>query len=240
MTVSKTLAGSPYGYSGTRIDALGATEYTLVGIAADQSGSVAGFRREIEACLKAIAASCSTSPRADNLMLRCTAFDSRLHEIHGFRPLSACPPGDYDGAIDAGGTTALYDASHNAIAAVVSYGEALTAKGFEVNGVIFVITDGGDNASTLTAKHVADAVSDAMKSEALHAVLTVLVGVDVANRDCSQALMAFSASAGFDQYIEIGRADAQSLAGLAAFASRSISMVSTALGTGAPIRSLSF
>ena len=134
MSITRPLAGSHYGYSGTGIASLGATEYTLIGIAADQSGSVHRFRRDIEHCLQAIVKSCGASPRADNLMLRCTTFDHALHELHGFRPLANCPTTDYDNAIAAGGSTALYDAAHNAIAAVVSYGEALTAKDFEVNG----------------------------------------------------------------------------------------------------------
>jgi hypothetical protein len=240
MSNSLPLAGSHYGYSGTRIEALGATEYTLIGIAADQSGSVHPFRTEIEDCLKAIVRSCGASARADNLMLRCTTFDQRIHEVHGFRPLANCPADDYVGAVDAGGTTALYDAAHNAVAAVVNYGETLTAKDFEVNGVIFVITDGYDNASTLTSKDVAAAVSEAVQSESLQSVLTVLVGVNVSNAACSRELMAFSANAGFDQYIEIAKADAKTLARLAVFASRSISQASTALGGGTPIRSLSF
>ncbi len=240
MSIFKNLAGSHYGYSGTGIEALGATEYTLVGITADQSGSVLSFKHEIERCIQTIVKSCGASPRADNLMLRCTAFDHVLQEVHGFRPLLTCKTADYNGAMRAGGSTALYDAAHNAIAAVVSYGEALTAKDFEVNGVIFVITDGCDNASTLTAKSVAEAVNDAITTEALQSVLTVLVGVNVSNRAVSKELMAFSASAGFDQYIEIAKADEKTLSKLAAFASRSISLASTALGAGTPIARLKF
>jgi len=240
MSTFKNLTGSHYGYSGTRIEALGATEYTLIGIAADQSGSVHSFRHQIEKCLQSIVKSCAASPRADNLMLRCTTFDNTLHETHGFRPLPTCKLTDYKGAIDAGGSTALYDAAHNAIAAVVNYGETLTSKDFEVNAVIFVITDGCDNASKLTAKSVANAVQDAISSETIQSVLTVLVGVNVQDQGVSKALVKFSASAGFDQYIEIAKADAKTLARLAAFASRSISLASTALGSGMPIRSLTF
>ncbi|MCA9573153.1 MAG: hypothetical protein KC656_35200, partial [Myxococcales bacterium] len=69
-----TLVGSTYGYSGTRIDRLGATEMTLVAIAADTSGSVHPFKREIEACIQEAVRACRQAPRADNLMLRLVQF----------------------------------------------------------------------------------------------------------------------------------------------------------------------
>ncbi len=42
-TTHHPIDGTTYGYSGTRIEDLGSSEYTLVSIAADQSGSVASF-----------------------------------------------------------------------------------------------------------------------------------------------------------------------------------------------------
>ena len=78
------LAGSSYGFSAKRIDDLGASEYTLVAIAADVSGSVSSFKKEIESCVREIVRACRHSPRADNLMLRFTRFDSRVSEVHAF------------------------------------------------------------------------------------------------------------------------------------------------------------
>ena len=49
-----TLATSHYGFSAESINNLGATEYTLVTVAADTSSSVHGFANEIEECLKNI------------------------------------------------------------------------------------------------------------------------------------------------------------------------------------------
>ena len=235
-----TLDGTQYGYSGARFGDLGATEYTLVAITADQSGSVAPFRAEIESCLQSIVAACRSSPRADHLMLRLSAFSDRLHEVHGFRPLPACPADDYDGCLRTGGCTALYDAAHNAVASVVDYGTQLTQRGLAVNGIVFVITDGGDNRSSLTASRVADAVQAATVDESLEGVLTVLVGVNVRDPSISSALKRLSTTAGFDHYLELADATPSTLATLASFASRSIAMTSTALGSGSPVRSLSF
>ncbi|PIE20199.1 MAG: hypothetical protein CSA66_01190 [Proteobacteria bacterium] len=228
------IAGSRYGFSGTRVDQLGASEWTLVAVAADVSGSVQPFVREIEGVIASTVQACRLSPRSDHLMLRVVAFDGALHEVHGFKPLAEARPDDYRGALSAGGLTALYDAAHNAVSATVQYGEALTARGMAVNAILFVITDGGDNASTEGPAAVAEAVRRAVRSEALESVLTVLVGVNVTDPAIGGYLTDLSTQAGFDHYLELGDADARTLAGLADFVSRSIAAQSIVLGTGGP------
>ncbi|MEZ4317678.1 MAG: hypothetical protein R3F61_09240 [Myxococcota bacterium] len=237
---SRILAGNHYGYSGMRIDRLGASEYTLVAIAADVSGSVVAFKDEIEACIQETVRACRHAPRADNLMLRLLAFDDHLTEIHGFKPLVECKPSDYKGALAIGGCTALYDGAHNAIAAVTDYGRDLVQNGLSANAIVFVITDGSDNASTLTARSVKDAVQDAVADESVESVVTVLVGVNVQQPNLAQALLDFSAAAGFDHYLELDRADAATLARLADFLSRSIAAQSQVLGSGGPSQVLTF
>lgn len=236
----RTLAGSRYGFSGTRLDALGSSEYTLVAIAADQSGSVARFRPDIEACLAEIARACQASPRADHLMLRLSAFDNALHEVHGFQPLPSLDPARYAGCLAPGGSTALFDAAANAVASVVSYGTTLGQHDVAVNGLVFVLTDGCDNASTASAADVADALRSAVASEQVESLRAILVGVDT-GAHANQELMRFSAEAGFDDYLALASADAATLQRLARFATRSIALTSTALGTGSgAVASLTF
>ena len=163
--LKNTIAGSSYGFSATRINSLGAAEYTLVTIAADVSGSVSGFEKDIERAIKEVVKACRHSPRADNLMLRLVMFDHSLVEIHGFKPLMGCDPSDYDGCLHIGGTTALFDAAHNAVAAVAQYGKDLSDNDFEVNGIVFVMTDGLDNASSMKP---AGRVEHALASKRLH------------------------------------------------------------------------
>ncbi|MCB9673900.1 MAG: hypothetical protein H6737_02225 [Alphaproteobacteria bacterium] len=237
---SRILAGNHYGYSGMRIDRLGASEYTLVAIAADVSGSVSAFKAEIEACIQETVRACRHSPRADNLMLRLVAFDDALTEVHGFKPLIECKPADYKGALTIGGTTALYDAAHNAVASVTDYGRDLVQNGLSANAIAFVITDGGDNASTLTARSVKDAIAAAVSDEAVESIVTVLVGVNVSEPGLAKSLMDFSAAAGFDHYLELDKADAATLARLADFLSRSIAAQSKVLGSGGPSQVLTF
>ena len=241
MTLAKhTIHGSHYGFSATRIGDLGAAEYTLVTIAADVSGSVGAFDKDIERCIEEVVRACRHSPRADNLMLRLTIFDHHVSEVHGFKPLPGCNVADYHGCVKIGGTTALYDAAHNAIEAMSLYGETLSSADFDVNGIAFVITDGMDNASSLKAKAVAAARKKALGSEHLESMTAILVGVDISDPRVSAGLDQLRRDAGFDQYIEIGKANASSLAKLADFVSRSISAQSQALGSGSSSLSLSF
>ena len=235
-----TLPNSHYGYSATRLDELGATEYTVVTIACDVSGSTAAFIFDMEAAIARIVQACKSSPRADNLLLRLVAFDDTLGELHGFKLLENCNLADYGGVLRAGGSTALYDASENAISSTVNYGQQLLAGDFSANAILFVITDGMDNASRLPARVVKAALAKAVTSEALESIVSVLIGVNVQDPQAGRFLREFQVEAGFTQYVELDKADAKTLARLAEFVSRSISAQSQALGSGGHSQPLVF
>lgn len=235
-----SIQGSNYGFSAKRIEELGATEYTLVGIACDASSSVLGFRDDLEACVKEIVKACARSPRSDNLMLRLLQFNRELHEIHGFRPLTECNTDDYTGAIQPRGTTSLYDAACNLTESLALYGTDLAKNDFDANGILFVITDGADNTSTMTAAEVRKSLQRAVQSEALESVVSILIGVNVQDPQLSKILKDFAQDGGFTQYVELEDAKANTLARLADFVSKSISSQSQALGSGGPSQSLNF
>jgi uncharacterized protein YegL len=235
-----TLPNSHYGYSATRLDDLGATEYTVVTIACDVSGSTAAFTFDMESAITKIVQACKFSPRADNLLLRLVAFDDTLSELHGFKLLENCHLADYGGILRSGGSTALYDATENAVASTINYGQKLSAGDFSANAILFVITDGMDNASKQSARSVKGALTRAVTSEALEAVVSILIGVNVQNPEVSRYLRQFHLDGGFTQYVELNKADAKTLARLAEFVSQSISAQSQALGTGGPSQSLVF
>ena len=234
------LPNSHYGYSATRLDELGATEYTVVTIVCDVSGSTATFTFDMEAAITRIVQACKLSPRADNLLLRLVVFDDTLNELHGFKLLENCDLVDYGGILRPGGSTALYDATENAVISTISYGQKLLAGDFSANAIFFVITDGVDNASRLPANKVKEALSKAVTSEALESVVSVLIGVNVQDPQVGSYLKQFQTVAGFTQYIELDKADAKTLARLAEFVSKSISAQSQALGTGGSSQSLVF
>jgi len=235
-----TLPNSHYGYSATRLEELGATEYTVVTVACDVSGSTAGFIFDMEAAVARVVEACKSSPRADNLLLRLVAFDDTLAEVHGFKLLENCDLADYGGVLRAGGSTALYDAAENAVTSTVDYGRRLLAGDFSANAILFIITDGMDNASCRPAHAVKDALAAALKSEALESFVSVLIGVGVQDAQAARFLRQFQREAGFTQYVELDKADARTLARLAEFVSRSVSAQSQALGTGGASRPLVF
>ena len=232
--------GTGYGFSGTRLDRLGASEYTLVGLAVDTSSSVAGHRTEIERCVGQIVEACRLAPRADNLMLRLTRFANDVSEFHGFKPLMECAPNDYQGALPCQGLTALFDGTFNAVEAVGRYGADLVNHGLTANGIVFVITDGGDNHSSLGSQSVRSSMEAIRSSETLEGLLTVLIAVGVEDMATVNVLKDFSTTVGFDGFIDLGSADAATLAGLSQFVSRHINLQSRVLGTGGGSVSLTF
>jgi uncharacterized protein YegL len=234
------LPNSHYGYSATRLEDLGATEYTIATIVADISGSTAAFILDMEAAIARIVQACKFSPRADNLLLRLVAFDDSLSELHGFKLLENCNLADYGGTLRPGGSTALYDATQNAVASTTNYAQKLSSADFAANAILFVITDGMDNASKMSAKKVKAAFDEAVRTEALESIVSVLIGVSVQDPEVSRYLKKFHVDAGFTQYVELDQADAKTLARLAEFVSQSISAQSQALGTGGGSQQLVF
>lgn len=227
-----------FGFSATNPLKLGSTEYTIVSIAVDESGSTKPFQAEMIKALKEIIKACKHSPRADSLMIRLVAFDDKLREVHGFRPLAECNIDDYDTALNGGGLTSVYDAAENVITATSKYGESLIANDLSVNGILFVITDGEDNRSASTKNTVRDALKGAVSETTLESLVSVLIGVNVNDPALAAALKSFKDDAGFTQYIELDNASAGKLAKLAEFVSKSISAQSQALGTGGPSKQL--
>jgi uncharacterized protein YegL len=218
-----------YGFSAVRADRLGASEYTLVTLACDVSGSVVPFRDLLVDTVKKAVNACRKSPRAANIMVRVITFNQGVREIHGFKPLADIDDAEYD-AIGAGGGTALFDASASAIGATTAYGKVLADQDYAVNGIMFVITDGEDFDSTYTAATVKEKADEAVTGEVLDSFIGVLVGVNAAR--CKAYLERFRADANITQYVDAGDATPGNLAKIAQFVSRSVSSQAGSVGTG--------
>ncbi len=229
-----------FAFSGQRIANLGASEFTLCSLVVDQSGSVAGFRVELERCMAESAKALRKSPRADNLMIRTTSFNSGLREIHGFKTLTNVNPGDYDKCLNPGGSTALFDAVTEGLSGMLTYAREMAKQDFSVNGILIVLTDGDDNVSTNTVNGCRQLLESAVKDEALESLMSILVGVNVSDPHMKGILDKFHKDAGFSQFVAIDQADSKSLARLANFISKSVSAQSASLGSGGPSKSLVF
>lgn len=227
-----------FNFSGVRPEKLGATEYTLVTVVTDKTGSVTPFAADLLAMKRAVVEACRKSPRSAYVLLRQVEFNTAVDEVHGFLELKDIDPAQYQEPAT-GGATALYDATFAAVTATRVYGKTLTDAEFGVNAIVFIITDGDDNASrTGTAKAIAREVAESVKSEALESIRVVLIGINAGRYRAT--LQSFAAQAGIDQYVDVGDANAGRLAKLARFVSQSISSQSQSLGTGGPSQALVF
>jgi uncharacterized protein YegL len=138
-----------------------------------------------------------------------------------------------------GGMTALYDATMAAVSATNAYAKTLADAEFGANAIVFVITDGDDNASaSYGPKDIAREIAAGVKAEVLESIRVVLIGVNAAQY--RQQLEVFAAAADIDQYVDAGDATPGKLAKLAQFVSKSISCQSQSLGTGGPSQALVF
>lgn len=239
MQLMKIPGSGAFQFSAVKPTSLGATEYTLVTIACDISGSVDAFAKELLDTVKAVVRACQKNPRSENLMLRLISYNDTVYEVHGFLPLNSINPDDYK-ALQCGGMTALYDAVFSSVGATLSYSESLIAQDFDVNGAVYIITDGMDNRSVTTLKQIANQLSKSKKSEVIESLITVLVGVNTSDDECKRYLETFRVDADLTQFVDVGDATPQKLAKLGGWVSKSISSQSQALGTGGPSQSLTF
>jgi uncharacterized protein YegL len=241
MEQSKIPGMQGFQFSGVRTEHLGATEYTLVTIAVDLTGSVAGFKKELRDSLIAAVDACKKSPRSDNLLMRVivfsTSYPNGVEELHGFKPLAEIDPQNDYPEFYPGGMTPLFDACYSGIGAVIAYAKKLMDDDFLANGIVFIITDGYDNASQATPIMIKKQNNKAVKSEEIESLISILIGINAS--DYNKELEDFRQQAGIDQYIDAGEATKGKLAKLADFVSQSVSSQSQALGTGGPSQNIS-
>jgi len=231
------IPGSSYQFSAVKPADLEATEYTLVSIVLDISGSVDTYANDLLKMVQEIVQACQKNPRSENLMLQLITFNTQVKEAHGFKLLSTIGVTDYKG-FNCGGSTALYDGTNFAILSLTTYAEELMKNDFNVNGAIYIVTDGEDNQSVTTRKMIRDALEAAKKEETIESLITVLIGVNT--QSCQASLEKYVKESGLNQFVEVGAATPNSLAKLAGFISKSISSQSQALGTGGPSQQLTF
>lgn len=239
--LSMTLDGGAFTFSGVRPERLGATEYTLVGVVVDVSGSVASYADLLTQALKDSIEGCKASPRADNLLVRTTVFNQNIRELHGFETLRGIDPNSYK-KLSPNGTTKLYGATYEMVKSITTYAETLAKQGdiFDTNAIVFVITDGMNNISGHTPKDVKAAIEDALNHEYLESFLIILIGVNLSDPNVAMELNEFRAQAGINKFEDIGKFNAKTGAKLAEFISKSSSSQGQALGTGGPSKVLSF
>lgn len=226
---------SGYKFSAVKLSDLSATEYTLVQITVDVSGSTSASTRDMERTIAEIVKACDRSPRRENLMIRVTIFGSTLVELHGFKLLGMIGATDYDGQLGTLGMTALYQATAEGREALAKYGGDLMEQNFLANAIEFVITDGGDTEGRVTPAAIKKIGEEMVLNEKVESFRSVLICIGN-----DQRVIDFGADAGFSQVEQIANATEKALAKLADFVSKSISSASQALGSQGPSQPVSF
>ena len=228
-----------FGYSGVPIGAVELSEMTLATLVIDESGSIMSFRQEMVNAVKEIIKALRNAPRRDNLMLRTVTFSNNLSEFHGYKPLMECNEDDYNNIIRAGQMTALFDATENAMSAHTDYSRQLTEMGYDVNGIVVVITDGWENHSGCKIQDVKKSIENATKSEAMTSLVSILIGVDIQEPEVETALKKFKEDAGIQQFVAVNDASAKTLSKVANFVSQSISQQSQNISGSGPSQPIS-
>lgn len=225
------VTASNYGYSAVRLGELSESEYTVVTIVVDTTPSVDPFVHDLNEARKNIISACNDGPSPETLLVRCVEFNSQdgVQEVHGFKEFSKIDPALYD-VPKTNGLTNLYDVSHEVISTEVDFCERLHEQEFEVNGVVYIVTDGMDNRSRYTPANIRELVSKARQSEKLDSLLIVLIGINAT--DCRSYLENYAQEAGLDGYVDFGDASPSSLSKLAKWVSQSISQSTQARGSG--------
>jgi len=232
-------------FSGVRVEHLGASEYTLVTMVVDCSGSVDGFSNELLKTIQSIVEACKESPRAENLLIRYLTFNERITEEHGFRLLNDIDLANDYKALNPNGMTALYDAAYDAVGATVDYSSKLVNDyEFDVNGIVIIVTDGMNNRGQMTPSSIKQRIAGAIQHEDIESLITILVQLkdptSPYSDEVNKHLNDFYTEAELSQYVDVGDATPKKLAKLAQFVSQSISSQSQVLGSGAPSQLLTF
>jgi hypothetical protein len=199
-----------FSFSGTGLSALVETQYTLVQIIVDITGSVSSFVDVISRMLQAVTAKLKTIDTSDNLLLRVTYFNSAIgvKETHGFRLMENIDPAnDYPSPV-CGSLTNLYDATADGVDALDIYASELAQKRYRANSINFIITDGDDNDSKSTMLSVKQKYDVLQSKEILDSVTLVLIAINAKDPGYAARLDSFSKTIGMDKFIDISDIDA--------------------------------
>ncbi len=232
-------------FSATRPEKLGASEYTLVTLVVDVTGSVRDFAALLLEMIKTVIKACKSNDFSENLLVRLILFNTTVMEVHGFIKVNDINEDDYD-ELKPTGMTALFDAAYSGIGATVKYAADLSAQHYDTNGAVYIITDGDDNRSKITESLINEQIVKARTGEAMDSLITILIGIFDPKDDPRQVsrikglLEDFQRKAGLDQYVHAGEATPNNLAKLGNLISESVSSQSQNLQTGQTSQPMAF
>jgi uncharacterized protein YegL len=141
----------------------------------DISPSVSTYVKDLNFAFNDFVETMQKSHVADQLMVALVEFNEQVMIKSGFQPIRQIPNTQF---VPSGGGTALYQATAQGLKMAMDYRANLEASGVMTKTLLFVITDGMDNSSQISAKQVKDKIEDIIKQEQnAFSFTTILFGV---------------------------------------------------------------
>lgn len=194
----------------------------------DTSSSVASYGQELNKAINEFTARMQKSHAAANLFVSIIEFNDNINVTTGFRPISEIPVIDLVPRI--GGCTALYKACAVGLKNALDYRKDLENAGVNCKTLLFVITDGEDNASgNVVASDVKSIIDDLLKEERnFFSFESILFGVG-----SDKSFETAQKDMGIKNLARVGTT-ADEIRKMINFISSSITSVSTGQGFSAP------
>lgn len=141
------------GCVGLDADSLESADATLVSCVLDMSGSMQPHAAAVIDAYNAMLAALAGAKAAGSILLSTWAFENTPVLLSSYEPVAQKPK--LTNAVYApGGGTALHDAALHAMTGLVAYGQELWDQGIPTRRVLFLLSDGDDNASKAKARDV--------------------------------------------------------------------------------------
>lgn len=152
------------GCVGAQVDDLNTDDVTLLVVLLDASGSMESVKKDVITAFNEMMRALADSKAKDSILVSAWTFDDRPKLLFGYTPVDSVKDLDAKTYV-MGGATALYDATMDGFTGIVAYGQDLRNNGIRTRSIVVVMTDGGDNASGVTAAAVKTVADDLIRQE---------------------------------------------------------------------------
>jgi len=213
-TLDPSTTRSKFGFTHVPLDSLTGTQYVLVRLSYDTSGSTSGFTAQTLKLIRTVVEGLRLNPATlDTVLLSICEFNSSLSEVHGFVPVRSIDPAHYQEPV-AGGCTVLYDSMLSSWEALATLGKDMVQQDFDVALVNIHITDGIDVGSRYLPRNSADLKATLIRQEQYSTVTSVLLGINVEDAEVKRFLSDLKSTGAFDHYESVDDASPESISKL--------------------------
>jgi uncharacterized protein YegL len=189
----------------------------LVTFVIDKSGSVGSFVNDLNDVLNQFVDEIGKSHVSDKVLVQTILFNGDIEVVHGFKPITEVAKFD----INTRGTTALFDATRFALENAINYKTDLSNQGLTAKSLVFILTDGEDNASSKTKPiQIRKIINDIYTNESFSNEFTVMAFGLGNDADFTKIFLEMGIK---QELIAKVGVDAKSLRGMIGFISSSVS-----------------